>query len=72
MVGKPVGVRFPLRHHRKTQRNQRSLADETVDGRTIGSLVVEDCQVELAEARGIGDHVDLDDLPAPDREAEYY
>jgi hypothetical protein len=33
---------------------------------------LEDRQVELAEARGIGDHVDLDDLPAPDREAKYY
>jgi hypothetical protein len=31
----------------------------------------QDRQVELAEARGIGDHVDLDDLPAPDREVEY-
>lgn len=28
-------------------------------------------QVELAEARGIGDHVDLDDLPAREREAEH-
>src|SRR5215207_7628051 len=34
--------------------------------------VVEDRQIELAEARGVGDRVDLDDLPIPDREAEYH
>src|SRR5215217_167005 len=31
--------------------------------------VVEDRQVELAEARGVGEDIDLDDLPPPDREA---
>src|SRR5829696_4139856 len=31
--------------------------------------VVEDRQVELAEALGVGEDVDLDDLPPPDREA---
>jgi hypothetical protein len=34
----------------------------------VGSSVVEDRQVELAEALGVGDHVDLDDLTARDRE----
>jgi hypothetical protein len=34
------------------------------------SLSVEDRQVDVANARGIGEHVDLDDLPAPDREAQ--
>jgi hypothetical protein len=34
------------------------------------SSVVEHRQVELAKARWVGDHVDLDDLPALDREAE--
>jgi hypothetical protein len=33
---------------------------------------LKDRQVKLAEARGVGDHVDLDDLPAPNREAKYY
>jgi hypothetical protein len=27
--------------------------------------------MRLAEARGVGEYVDLDDLPTPDREAEY-
>jgi hypothetical protein len=31
--------------------------------------VVEDRQVELAQTRGVGEHVDCDDLVAPDREA---
>ena len=31
--------------------------------------VAEDRQVELTEARGVGEDVDLDDLPPPDREA---
>ena len=35
------------------------------------SLVVQDRQVELAEACGVGDHVDLGDLAARDREIEY-
>ncbi len=33
--------------------------------------VVEDRQIELAEACGVGEYVDFDDLPARDREAEY-
>jgi hypothetical protein len=33
--------------------------------------VVEDRQVEMAEAVEVGDQVDPDDLPARDREAEY-
>lgn len=36
----------------------------------VGSSVVEDRQIELAEAVGVGDHVDLDGLPGRDREAE--
>ena len=36
----------------------------------VGSSVVEDRQVELAKARGVGDHVDLDDLPVREREPE--
>jgi hypothetical protein len=32
--------------------------------------VVEDRQIELAEALGVGNHVDLDDLPAAGGEAE--
>jgi hypothetical protein len=32
-------------------------------------LLIEDCQVELAESLGVGEDVDLDDFPAPDREA---
>jgi hypothetical protein len=33
--------------------------------------VVEDSQVERAETQGVGDHVDLGDLPTGDREAEH-
>jgi hypothetical protein len=33
--------------------------------------VVKDRQVELAKALGVGEHVDFDDLPARNREAEY-
>ncbi len=36
----------------------------------VGLSVAQNGQVDLAEARGVGDHVDLDDLPAPDREAQ--
>ena len=36
----------------------------------VGSSVVQDRQVELAKTLGVGDHVDLDDLPACDREIE--
>ena len=36
----------------------------------VGSSVAQDRQVEQAEARGVGDHVDLGDLPACDRETE--
>src|SRR5205814_9246880 len=32
---------------------------------------VEDCQVELAEALSVGDHLDLDDPAGADREAEH-
>jgi hypothetical protein len=39
--------------------------------RAASPSVVEDRQVELAKALGVGDQVDLDDLPARDREAEY-
>jgi hypothetical protein len=35
-----------------------------------GSSVVEDRQVEFAEPSGVGHHVDLNDLPTRDREAE--
>jgi hypothetical protein len=37
----------------------------------VGSSVVEDRQVKLAKALGVGEYVDFDDLPAHDREAEY-
>src|SRR6059058_6095402 len=37
----------------------------------LARQVVEDRQVNLAEARGVGDHVDLDDLPTREREVEY-
>src|SRR2546425_4929585 len=37
---------------------------------SVGSSVVEDRQVELVEALGVGEYVDCDDLPARDREAE--
>ena len=36
----------------------------------LGSLVVQDCQIELAQARGIGDRLDLGDLAVPNREIE--
>ncbi len=32
--------------------------------------VAEEGQIELAQARGVGEYVDLDDPPVPDREAE--
>jgi hypothetical protein len=38
---------------------------------TVGSSVVEDRKAQLAEALGVGDHVDLDDLAACDREIEH-
>jgi hypothetical protein len=34
------------------------------------SSVVEDRKAQLAQARGIGDRVDLDDLAVPDRETQ--
>ena len=37
---------------------------------TPGSLVVQDCQIELAQARGIGDRLDLGDLAVPDGETQ--
>jgi len=37
---------------------------------TPGSLVVQDCQIELAQARGIGDRLDLSDLAVPDGETQ--
>ena len=33
--------------------------------------VIEDCQVELAQARGVSDHVTLDNLPMHDPEVQY-
>jgi len=36
-------------------------------GRGARASVAEDRQVELAEARGVGEHVDFDELPARDR-----
>ena len=42
----------------------------TLSATYVCSSVVEDRQFELAKALGVGDHVDLDDLPACDREAE--
>jgi hypothetical protein len=33
--------------------------------------VVEDCQIELAEAHRVREYVDFDDLPAPDCEDLY-
>lgn len=42
-----------------------------LQGRTSGDAsVVENREVELPEALGVGDHVDLDDLPAPDDDAD--
>jgi hypothetical protein len=38
--------------------------------RTLTS-VVEDRQLELTEAGGVDDHVDLDDLPVPDLEGDH-
>jgi hypothetical protein len=42
----------------------------TLSAMYVCSSVVEDRQFELAKALGVGDHVDLDDLPEHDREAE--
>jgi hypothetical protein len=39
-------------------------------GRRVGASVVQDRKAQLAEARGVGDRVDLDDLAAYDREIE--
>ena len=36
----------------------------------VGSSVVQDSQVKLAEAHGVGDHVDLDKLPTRNCEIE--
>src|SRR5215472_9573489 len=38
---------------------------------SFGSSAVEDHQVELLEARGVGDQLDSDNLSMPDGEAEY-
>ena len=46
------------------------LCDELLVNSLKRWSVVQDRQVELAEARGVGDHVDLDDLAACDREIE--
>jgi len=43
-----------------------------VAGRPVGSSVVEDHEVELPEALGVGEEVDFDDLPARNRKAEYH
>src|SRR5215472_13428284 len=32
--------------------------------------ILEDCQIEFVQSRGIGNDVDFDDFPAPDLEAE--
>src|SRR3989337_1845695 len=37
-----------------------------------GLSVLEEHQVDLAKALGVGDQVDFEDLPASNREAEYY
>src|SRR5512132_3799717 len=37
--------------------------------RSAGSSAVQDRQVEPAQPRGIGEHIDLDDPPTPDGEA---
>ena len=33
--------------------------------------ILEDCQIEFVQSRGIGNDVDFDDFPAPDLEAEH-
>jgi hypothetical protein len=38
----------------------------------VGVSVVDDGQLELGNAIGVGDRVDRDNLPARDREAEYH
>ena len=39
-------------------------------GKIPESSVVEDFQIEIAKARGVGDYLDLNDLPAGDLKAE--
>ena len=55
-------VAFPARHQ------SRPLTRAAVG--CANSSVVQNRQVELAQARRVGDRVDLDDLAVPDRETE--
>ena len=45
------------------------LAKLTRAATSVGSSVVEHGQVELAQVRGVGEHVDFDDISVRDREA---
>src|SRR6266849_10765008 len=40
--------------------------------RVFMSLILQNCEVELTQPFRIADGLDLDDLPAPDREVEYH
>ncbi len=65
------------RHGPKQTRLRRSLLFTRVRTGLIAeqargvSSVVEDREAQLAQARGIGDRLDLDDLVVPDRELEH-
>jgi hypothetical protein len=68
----PPGVppSFTARAAKLTDRGRNLARDSpTSAGR---ASVVEEGQIELVNALGVGDRVDLDDLPATDREAEYH
>src|SRR6266699_4893530 len=55
---------------RYTPSTRRQTARGANSARRSRSLVVQDRKAQLAEARGVGDHVDLDDLAVCDREIE--
>jgi len=65
--GHPLKLR--ISHSRFSEVAKREMRGSTQASRLAGS-VVEDGQVELPEPRGVGDHLELDDLPASDCEGE--
>jgi hypothetical protein len=46
-----------------------ALSSRLMGSRTV-SRALQDCQVELANAVGAGEHLDVDDLPVRDREGK--
>jgi hypothetical protein len=71
MLSSRRSSRISLRRGAVLDRSGPELPKLTRAATYVGSAVVEDRQVELAEALVVGDQVNFDDLAARDREAEY-